>query len=155
MGAWFCVTKLNSQCDYTVNKRNSQGFSVNLFTFGIVNKLNGVKIVFYNNYVTQCNKKGMSPSAAAEAMGFKRSMVTRWKAGSQPRQATLQRMADFFGCSVYDLTTETKKAPANEGEGWEANVTKRQAEVIRMVSQLSDQEADLLISQIRGILQDR
>lgn len=61
----------------------------------------------------------MSPSAAAEAMGFKRSMVTRWKDGSQPRQATLQRMADFFGCSVADLTEETKKAPSKDGVEWD------------------------------------
>lgn len=98
-----------------MNKRNSQEFLSNLFTFGIVNKCSGVKIVFYHNYVNQCNNKGMSPSAAAEAMGFKRSMVTRWKDGSQPRQATLQRMADFFECSVTDLTEETKKDQPGEG----------------------------------------
>lgn len=86
-----------------------------MFTFGIVNKCNGVKIVFYYNYVNQCNKKGLSPSAAAEAMGFKRSMVTRWANGSNPRQATIQRMMDFFGCSEADLLAETKKAPSEDG----------------------------------------
>lgn len=71
--------------------------------------------MFYYNYVNQCNKKGLSPSAAAEAMGFKRSMVTRWKDGADPRMATLQRMADFFACSVEDLTADTKKAPSEDG----------------------------------------
>ena len=74
-------------------------------------------MVFYYNYVNQCNKKGVSPSAAAEAMGFKRSMVTRWKDGSAPRQATLQRMASYFGCTVDELLAETKKAPTTDGEG--------------------------------------
>ena len=31
--------------------------------------------MFYNNYVNLCNIKGLSPSAAAEAMGFKRSVI--------------------------------------------------------------------------------
>ena len=71
-------------------------------------------MVFYNNYVDLCNKKGMSPSAAAEAMGFKRSVVTRWANGTQPRQATLQKIASFFGCTVEELTKE--KAPSDSGE---------------------------------------
>lgn len=70
--------------------------------------------MFYNNYVDQCNKMGLSPSAAAEAMGFKRSVVTRWANGTKPRQATLQRIASFFGCTVEDL--EKEKAPSEDGE---------------------------------------
>lgn len=66
--------------------------------------------MFYNNYVDQCNKMGLSPSAAAEAIGFKRSVVTRWANGTQPRQATLQKIASFFGCSVEDLTKEKEPA---------------------------------------------
>lgn len=72
--------------------------------------------MFYNNYVNLCNKKGLSPSAAAEAMGFKRSVVSRWAKGTQPRQATLQRIAEYFECNVDDLTAETKKAPSEIGE---------------------------------------
>jgi len=67
-------------------------------------------LVFYNNYVDLCNKKGMSPSAAAEAMGFKRSVITRWANGTQPRQATLQKIASFFGCAVEELTKEKEPA---------------------------------------------
>lgn len=72
--------------------------------------------MFFTNYVNQCNKKRLAPTAAAEAMGFKRSVVTRWGKGSQPRQATLQKIADFFECTVDDLVAETKKDPAGEGE---------------------------------------
>lgn len=69
--------------------------------------------MFYNNYVNLCNIKGLSPSAAAEAMGFKRSVVSRWSNGTQPRQATLQKIATFFNVSVEELTKETPStAPA-------------------------------------------
>jgi transcriptional regulator with XRE-family HTH domain len=76
--------------------------------------------VFYNKYVYLCNKKGISPSAAAEAMGYQRSVVTRWRNGSAPREATLQRVAEYFGvtadCFLEDGQKETPAAN-NGGEG--------------------------------------
>ena len=69
---------------------------------------------FYNNYVYMCNKVNKSPSAVAEEMGYQRSVITRWSKGTAPRQATLQRVADYFGCSVADLTAEKEKKPAPE-----------------------------------------
>lgn len=72
--------------------------------------------MFFTNYVEQCNKKGLSPSAAAEAMGFQRSVVTRWSKGTEPRAATLQKIASFFGCSVEDLQKE--KPTTDNGSGF-------------------------------------
>ena len=74
-------------------------------------------MVFFNNYVDQCNKKGVSPSAAAIEMGFNKSMITRWKTIERPRQATLQRMCAYFGCTVDDLLKDTKKSPSEDGDG--------------------------------------
>ena len=62
--------------------------------------------MFYDNFVRLSVRKGLSPSAAAEEMGFKRSVVSRWKAGAVPRQATLQRIADFFGANVRELVED-------------------------------------------------
>lgn len=73
--------------------------------------------MFYYNFVELCNKKGVSPSAAAEEIGLHRSQVTRWKNEcSMPRQATLQKMCAYFGCAIDDLTkdAETKKDIASE-----------------------------------------
>lgn len=70
-------------------------------------------MVFYDNYVRMCNKVKKSPSAAAEEMGMKRSVVTAWKNGRSPRAATLQRIADYFGCSTSELLDE-KECPLSE-----------------------------------------
>ena len=70
--------------------------------------------MFYINYVALCNKIGKSPSAVAEEMGFMRSVVTRWSKGTIPRQATLQKVADYFGVSV-DYILGKEKQPT-EGE---------------------------------------
>ena len=78
-------------------------------------KATGGVLLFYNNYVSLCNKIGKSPSAAAEEMGYQRSVVTRWSKGTDPRQATLQKVADYFGITVAELTAEKEKSPAPEG----------------------------------------
>lgn len=73
--------------------------------------------MFYVNFVKLCNSIGKSPSAVAEEIGVKRSTVTRWKQGKSITDANLQKVADYFGVSVDDLTKEMqiKKSPAPEG----------------------------------------
>jgi transcriptional regulator with XRE-family HTH domain len=83
-----------------------------LFAFVNVYKSNGGVLVFYYNFVNLCNKRGISPSAAAEEMGYQRSVVTRWSKGTAPRQATIQKVADYFGVSASELTAGKKEAPA-------------------------------------------
>lgn len=58
---------------------------------------------FYDNYIALCNKAGKSPSAAAVEMGLTKPSVNRWKTGSQPTDATLRRVADYFGVPLTDL----------------------------------------------------
>lgn len=79
--------------------------------------------MFYHNFVDLCNKRNISPSAAAENMGFHRSDVTRWSKGAQPRQATIQKIADYFDVPVSALTSENQKEkpPAQSGEQNEIN----------------------------------
>ena len=73
--------------------------------------------MFYINYVALCNKIGKSPSAVAEEMGFMRSVVTRWSKGSVPRQATLQKVADYFGITVDELLGKEKQPTECELSG--------------------------------------
>ena len=85
-----------------------------LLTFGLLHNLE-VLFLFYFRYVDLCNKINKSPSAVAEELGFKRSSVTRWANNSVPRQATLQKIADYFGVTVeYLKGEETKKDPGQK-----------------------------------------
>ena len=71
---------------------------------------------FYSNFLTMCNNIGKTPSKVVTEVGLKKSAVTRWKAGGNPTDATAQKIADYFGVPVSELTEETKKAPTPEGE---------------------------------------
>ena len=73
--------------------------------------------MFYVNFVKLCNSVGKSPSSVAEEIGIKRSTVTRWKQGKSQTDANIQKVADYFGVSVSDLTEDKEKSPAPEGAG--------------------------------------
>lgn len=72
--------------------------------------------MFYDNFIKACNLRGKTPSAALSEAGIDKSAATRWKNGKKPTDATLHKLADYFGISPEDLTGSTgphrKKAPA-------------------------------------------
>lgn len=64
---------------------------------------------FYDKYVRLCNSVNKTPSAVAMEIGLSKSTVSRWKSGKQANDATLQKVSDYFGCTIEDLFAE---APA-------------------------------------------
>lgn len=75
-------------------------------------------MAFYENYVKLCNSVGKSPSAVAVELKLGKPSVTRWKNGAEPRDATLQKIADYFGVTVeYLKGGGNKKRPRHEWRG--------------------------------------
>ena len=70
--------------------------------------------MFWNNFVSQCEKIEKSPTAVVEELGFKRPAVTSWKNGALPQVKNRKRIADYFGIPVEELMGE-KKEPAGKG----------------------------------------
>lgn len=73
-------------------------------------------MTFYEKFRVQCAKKGVSASAAAKAVGLSNAAATGWKNGKEPQDITVQKLADFFGCTVADLTEDNEKAPPVNGD---------------------------------------
>lgn len=72
-------------------------------------------MTFYNNFLALCRQKNVSPTAAANAIGLSNATVSRWKKGSVPFDATLHKIADYFGVTVEDLLADNEKtAPQSE-----------------------------------------
>lgn len=75
---------------------------------------------FYEKYLCLCNSINKSPSAVALELKIGKPSVTRWKNGATPRDATILKVADYFGITVAELMSgvnEQKETPATEGEG--------------------------------------
>lgn len=77
--------------------------------------------MFWNNFVSLCIKKNSSPSAVCLELGFSKTMATNWKNGSQPRDTTLQRIADYFGVSVSYLIGKEEETRIQSDEAVELN----------------------------------
>ena len=79
-------------------------------------------LVFYDTFLYLCNLKHIAPTAAVVEMGFQKSVATRWKNGTVPRDANLLKVADYFGVTVdYLLNGEIKKSPDVMSEDDELN----------------------------------
>lgn len=103
-------------------------------------------MTFYENYVKLCNSVGKSPSAVAVELKFGKPSVTRWKSGTEPRDATLQKIADYFGVTVeYLKGEETKKDPATNGE-----VSPEKRELLDLIDSLSDDQC----RKLAGIIEE-
>lgn len=75
---------------------------------------------FYEKYLCLCNSINKSPSAVALELKIGKPSVTRWKNGATPRDATVLKIADYFGVTATELMAEVgeqENAPATEGEG--------------------------------------
>ena len=93
--------------------------------------------MFYDEFCKQAIKMGKSPSACVVEAGFQKSALTRWKQGMTPRRATLLKLAEYFGCTVEDLT---KEEPADDGK-----LSQIQQMLISSVMTMSDEDVSMLL----------
>ncbi len=71
--------------------------------------------VFFERYSALCKERGETPNSIAKIIGASSGSVTAWKNGTAPRNATLTKIADYFGVST-DYLLGKEKAPTVSGE---------------------------------------
>lgn len=69
---------------------------------------------FKENFIRLCNNSGKSPSSVCHAVGISAAAFAQWTEKTIPRQATLIKIADYFGVTPESLLAENeqKKDPA-------------------------------------------
>ena len=65
---------------------------------------------FYNNFLKLCARHKVTPAEVAREIGISRAAISKWRDG-MPREATLVRVAEYFGVTVDELTGEKENAP--------------------------------------------
>ena len=76
-------------------------------------------IVFYDKFLSLCEKKGVSPTRAAVDAGISKSLVTKWKSNRVeiPSPEVLKKISAYFNVSVSELLSEeNKKVPTVSSE---------------------------------------
>lgn len=104
---------------------------------------------FYEKYLCLCNSINKSPSAVALELKIGKPSVTRWKNGATPRDATVLKIADYFGVTVTELMAgvgEQEKAPAAKGEG----ISAERKALLDIISSLTDEQCRKLLVLVQG-----
>lgn len=69
--------------------------------------------MFYDNFLELCNSVGEKPSAVALKLGISKATVSNWKRRKNgATDATALKIANYFGITVDELKTGTKKEPS-------------------------------------------
>lgn len=83
---------------------------------GYLYKKEGEKLVFYDIFCELCKNNNLTPSGAANKIGFNRASVTVWKnSGKPPKSDLLNKIADFFEVSTDYLLGNIEK-PSNQDD---------------------------------------
>lgn len=59
--------------------------------------------MFFDTFCQLCKNKGVSPNGAAKELSIASGTVSEWKKGRVPQNATLLKIADYFGVPVDTL----------------------------------------------------
>lgn len=112
-------------------------------------------MAFYEKYVSLCNSVKKSPSGVALEIGLSKTAVNGWKHGrSNPTDATKQKLADYFGCSISELTgeMEQKEKPSAENDTELDETTK---ELVELAYSLDEEDRVMLLEMARSIKKRR
>lgn len=106
---------------------------------------------FYSTFVSLCNSTGKSPSRVVLDVGLQKSSITRWKGGGLPTDATVKKIADYFGVPVEELTEKQKEPPQPKAE----TVGPNKQALLDVIDKMSEAEMILLLERAKRIIESR
>lgn len=69
--------------------------------------------MFWENFLSLCDAKNMSPNAVCAELKLSNATATKWKQGAMPTATTLRKIAQYFNVSVSSLLVDAKeKSPS-------------------------------------------
>lgn len=102
------------------------------------------RIVFVNNLRRYMENKGVDQSCIVAALGFSASTVSDWVTGKKyPRVDAMQKLADYFGVLLSDLTSEDDGTELRK-------LTSTEQELISIFRSLNDKGQDMIINAVRS-----
>lgn len=103
--------------------------------------------MFWNKFISECNKKGVKPTVAVVEMGFQKPVATRWKKGGNPSDINIQKCADYFGISFEEMKygIELNSAP-KEWSADSVSLSDREEKMLELFRSLTEEQQDLILS---------
>lgn len=85
--------------------------------------------MFYERFLALCNARGVKPTAVADAIGLSRMNASRWKKGTMPSAANLQKLADYFEVPLDYLLGTNETITVDVRPPWEVQEIISDAEI--------------------------
>lgn len=107
--------------------------------------------MFYDNFMFLCEKSDVKPYTALKDIGIEsNSILSRWRQGSTPRPATVERIAKYFGVTSEELLFGIKKEPSTISEELNkaGSVQELREAVLRTYPKLSSQQISSIVDYI-------
>ena len=105
--------------------------------------------MFFDIFSELCTKKGVSCKRAAEEIGLSNSITTKWKkTGATPSGKTLDKIADYFGVSIYELLGKEEK----ENTPSEQVLTEGERELIELFRMVPADQQPVVLAMIKAAL---
>lgn len=94
---------------------------------------------FYDNYIKLCAVHDKSPTSVSKEIGLSNAAASGWKNGKKPSAVTKQKLADYFGVTVKELTGEEQKEKPSTLETVSlSGLSPEDAELVRKIMAASD-----------------
>lgn len=105
---------------------------------------------FYEKYLMLCDKNKKTPSGAALEMGLSKTTVNRWKNGGGITDATILKVASYFGIPKEELTGEEQKEKLTpgEGSGLDADVEAKAHTILDKLSKLPTKQQEAFLNSL-------
>lgn len=105
--------------------------------------------MFWSKFSSLCAQRGMSPNAVARELKIPSGSITAWKSGSEPRNKTVVKIAEYFEVSVDFFVgnrVEQKEKPDLREE-----IGPNKAKLLEETADMSDAEQAMVLEYIQKI----
>lgn len=105
---------------------------------------------FYDNYIKLCAVHDKSPTAVSKEIGLSNAAASGWKNGKKPSAVTKQKLADYFGVTVEELTGEEQKEKPtpSEGSGLDADVKAKAYTILDKLRKLPTKQQEAFLNSL-------
>lgn len=102
--------------------------------------------MFAENFQKLCNKRGVSVTKVAQDIGIAPTTAYDWiKTDAKPRQATIKKVADYFGVDPsYFEQEELKLIPVHV-------ITTEEQQILMMLNTLTEERKTLVLELIKEL----
>lgn len=98
-------------------------------------------MTFYSLYLKLCDDIGKSPSGAALELGITKPTVNKWKNGGGVTDATLLKVANYFGKTVAELKELQNEKPSTSED---VELSREDAELVDLILKASPEKKDAI-----------